>query len=46
MKTLIDLVIEQIEHDFNNGDLTALEELLNSVPTDKLKGFLSEGNAE
>ena len=40
---LIDQVIEQIKKDFYIDDLTALEELLKSVPTDKLKGYLSEG---
>lgn len=40
---LIDQVIEQIKKDFYIDDLTALEELLKSVPIDKLKGYLSEG---
>jgi hypothetical protein len=39
---LVDLVMEQIRIDIENGDLTALEELLGHVPEDILKGFLSE----
>jgi len=39
---LVDLVMEQIRLDIENGDLTALEELLGHVPTDILEGFLSE----
>jgi hypothetical protein len=42
MINLIDLVIEQIKLDLYDGDATALAELLESVPTDKLNGFLSE----
>jgi hypothetical protein len=39
---LVDLVMEQIRIDIENGDLTAIEELLGHVPEDILKGFLSE----
>ena len=46
MPNLIDLVIEQIKEDIRNADYTALEELLNSVPKPKLKGFLPEGKQE
>jgi len=39
---LIDAALEQIVIDVENGDLTAIEELLRSVPEQKLQGFLSE----
>lgn len=39
---LIDRVIEQIKKDFYIDDVTAIEELLNHVPKDKLVGYLSE----
>lgn len=39
---LIDRVIEQIKKDFYTENLTAIEELLNNVPTEKLLGYLSE----
>ena len=39
---LIDQVLAQIVKDVNQRDLTAIEELLYSVPEDNLKGFLSE----
>jgi superfamily II helicase len=42
MSKLINRVLEQIENDFNNGDLTALEELLTFVPRENLIGYLSE----
>ena len=41
-QTLIDLVIEQIIQDVKNADFTAIEELLNFVPENTLKSFLSE----
>jgi hypothetical protein len=42
MDNLIDLVIAQIEEDIKGTDLLALEELLRSIPRDKLMGYLPE----
>jgi len=42
MSKLIDRVIEVIKNDFNNGDVTSLEELLTFVPRENLIGYLSE----
>lgn len=42
MNGLIDKVLEQIKKDLENGDATALEELLQYVPIDILQGYLSE----
>ena len=39
---LIDAVIEQIKDGVNNGDVTAIEELLRFVPEINLIGFLPE----
>lgn len=39
---LVDRAIEQIKKDFYVDDLTALEELLKQIPTEKLLGYLSE----
>ena len=43
---LIDLVIDQIVEDLETGDLTALVELLGFVDTNKLTGYLSDGNGK
>jgi len=40
---LIDLVIDQILKDIQDGDYTAIHELLLTVPETNLKSFLSEG---
>ncbi len=40
---LIDLVIDQILKDIQDGDYTAIQELLLTVPETNLKSFLSEG---
>lgn len=40
--TLIDLVIEQILDDIEDGDFTALEELLKAVPEEALRSYLPE----
>jgi hypothetical protein len=40
---LVELVLLQIEQDITNKDFTAIEELLNFVPENNLKSFLSEG---
>ena len=42
MDNLIDLVLAQIVEDVQGEDLQALEELLRSVPRDKLMGYLPE----
>lgn len=39
---LIDAVIEQMLVDIQNGDFTAIQELLLTVPDNNLKSFLSE----
>jgi len=39
---LIDSVIFQIKLDMENGDLTAVEELLNLIPSKNLYSFLSD----
>ena len=39
---LVELVLLQIEQDVGNKDFTAIEELLNCVPENNLKSFLSE----
>lgn len=39
---LIDLVIDQMLEDIQNGDFTAIQELLLAVPDNTLKSFLSE----
>jgi len=41
-KTLSDLVLEQIQTDISNGDLTAVAILLEYVPEYVLKGYLPE----
>lgn len=40
---LIDLVIDQMLKDIQNGDYTAIQELLLTVSETNLKSFLSEG---
>jgi len=40
--TLIDQVLNQIEQDVANEDLTAIEELLQHLDPKLLKGYLSE----
>ena len=39
---LIDKCLEQIKTDVLSGDVTAIEELLNFVPTENLKGYLAD----
>ena len=41
-ESLINAVIEQIQIDISDGDLTAIEELLGHVKEEFLIGFLSE----
>jgi hypothetical protein len=40
---LIDLVLDQIVKDLEGSDMTALEELLKSVPEKNLIAYLPEG---
>ena len=40
---IVDLVIAQMLEDIQNGDFTAIQELLLAVPDNTLKSFLSEG---
>jgi len=44
--TLIDCALEQIQRDVANEDLTAIEELLQHIDPDLLKGFLSEDDED
>lgn len=47
MKNLLfDLVLNQIEKDIGDGDLTALEELLMATPIESLVGYLPEESVE
>ena len=41
-RSIIDYVIDQIELDIQNGDVTALEELLEHIPVEYLQGYLPE----
>ena len=41
-ENLIDAVLDEIVRDVDNGDLTAIEEMLKSVPTKVLEGYLPE----
>tara|TARA_B100000963_G_scaffold124129_1_gene108317 strand:+ start:34613 stop:35233 length:621 start_codon:yes stop_codon:yes gene_type:complete len=41
-QALIDQVVDEIRRDIEFGDVTAIEELLMSVPEPNLRGFLSE----
>tara|TARA_R100000231_G_C5202572_1_gene127863 strand:- start:16 stop:174 length:159 start_codon:yes stop_codon:yes gene_type:complete len=40
--TLIDRVIKQIKKDIEDGDFTAIDELLRFIPKDILIGYLPE----
>ena len=42
MEDLIDAVIQQIQEDVDNCDMTAIEELLGNVDKKDLVAFLSE----
>jgi len=42
LSDLVDRVLDQIVKDCEGGDLTAIEELLKSVPREKLIGYLPE----
>ena len=42
LSDLVDRVLDQIVKDCEGGDLTAIEELLKSVPREKLISYLPE----
>ena len=42
MEELIDQVLEQIQNDIRDGDLTAIAELLSFVPEENLLDFLAQ----
>ena len=42
MDNLVDSVIEKMIEDINDGDLTAIDELLRFVPKENLIGYLPE----
>ena len=46
MNELIDRVLKQVQKDFDNQDVTAVEELLYHVPIKYLEGYLSEVNKD
>jgi hypothetical protein len=39
---LNELVLDQMRKDFESGDMTAIEELLNTTPIENLVGYLPE----
>ncbi len=39
---LIDAVLKQIQKDVKGGDVTAIEELIKTLPYDRLRGYLPE----
>ena len=39
---LIDAVLEQIKSDVQSQDMTAIEELVSTLPVDRLRGYLPE----
>ena len=41
-ETFVNKALEQIQEDIKAQDLTAIEELLKSVPVENLQAFLSE----
>lgn len=45
-QALIDSVLDQIQQDIANGDLTAIEEMLQHLPVKILQGFLPENIAD
>ena len=46
MNELIDKVLKQMQKDFDNQDVTAIEELLCHIPIKYLEGYLSEVNKD
>lgn len=43
---IIDAVLDQIQKDISNGDLTAIEEMIQHLPLDILQGYLPEAIAD
>lgn len=43
---VMDLVLKQVVIDVNDGDLTAIEELLKDLPLTQLIGYLPEGTVD
>lgn len=39
---LINAVLEQIKSDVHSGDMTAIDELVSTLPFDRLRGYLPE----
>ena len=46
MNELINKVLKQMQKDFDNQDVTAIEELLYHIPIKYLEGYLSEVNKD
>ena len=42
VEALLDAAIEQIQRDLRQGDATAIYDLLETVPKQRLEGFLNE----
>lgn len=42
--TLVELVVEQIRKDLDDGDTTSIEEMLMHMPVEYLEGFLPEAD--
>ena len=42
LNKLVELVVKQIRYDLDNGDTTAIEEMLTHTPVEYLKGFLPQ----
>ena len=40
--SLLKAIVRQIQEDVNDGDYTAIEELLKNIPKKRLIGFLKE----
>ena len=41
-ETIVDKALKQIKQDVEDGDLTAIEELLKRLPMEEIKGYLKE----
>ena len=46
MDKLIDKVLKQMQRDFDDQDITAVEDLLTFVPIKYLEGYLPEGEED
>lgn len=45
-KPLVDLVLAQIVQDVQDGDITAVEELIKSISAEQLKAYLPHGESK